>query len=422
MVKRNFHYIIILFIELFLFLSLIAFVSCFFNITLLMLFKEHLPFLYTILFIFITALIIISFTYFLMKIQNFSKQSMTNILLLNVALIISFCCVELILRKSGINATWAETSKHAYLSSYRYWESTLYHEWPSNSVINIHLPEYDLTRKTNSLGLCDTEHPVIKDSNEFRIIGIGDSFTEGSGAHTDSTWLKFLERSIKTNRPAKLRFMNAGLSGSDPFFEYVLLRDKLLKYKPNLVILAINFTDINDILVKGGMERFKPDGTLDHRRGPSWEWVYALSYTFRLIIHNVFQYNNDLMSPEVYKKEFLRSKDQLKQSLLLFDSLAKNNHFRLLIVLHPSLAEVNDKKYINLSDICNFATDNHIPCFDMLDYFLKKERITVKNSRDYYWVHDPHHNSRGYAAFARGLEWKLKQMGMIDSINCLKHE
>ena len=36
-------------------------------------------------------------------------------------------------------------------------------------------------RITNSLGLRDIEHPIAKDSNEIRVMGIGDSFTEGVG-------------------------------------------------------------------------------------------------------------------------------------------------------------------------------------------------------------------------------------------------
>lgn len=414
-IKKFRAYSIILFLEFIFYTACIVLVSHFFNKSLLKMFKVHFTFFYTSVFILITAVVLIPFVLFIMKKLKYSKQLMTNILLLNAAIFLTFFSVEFLLRISGTHLSWSEKNDNKYFTSYRHWESGWYHTGPANILIDLHLPEYHHVRKTNSLGLCDVEHPVEKSTNEFRIIGLGDSYTEGMGAQSDSTWLKFLERSINKYCTVKLRFMNAGLSGSDPFFEYALLRDKLLKFKPDLVIACFN-NEISDIIVRGGMERFKPGGKLQYREGPSWEWLYACSYTFRLIIHTIFHYNYDLMSPAVYNKEFSRSLGQLKQSLLLFNTLARENHFKLLIVLHPFPSEVNAKKFDYLSDVYQFANDNSVPCFDMLRYFIDIEHISIRNSRNYYWKYDSHHNAKGYAAFARGVEWKLKQMGIIDTL------
>lgn len=420
--KEASQYALILFIQLLFFVFILFIISYFFNSFLLMLFLKRNLFLYTLLLIFISASLIIGFAFILMKKLHFAKQKINNILLLNGTLVFILCIAEFILKTAGIHNTYTEKYSGSYQSSYKQWDNTWYKVHNFNSVNYLRVSEFTHIRKTNSLGLSDVEHPVNKDANEFRIIGLGDSFTEGDGAHTDSTWLKFLEYYIKGKSSKTFSFMNAGIIDSDPFFGYVLLRDKLIKYHPDLVILSINFSDIYDVIVRGGMERFKPDGRLKYHEGPSWEWLFASSRIFRLFIQTVFQYNTYLMSSEEYNRASLASIDRLKQSLLLFRALAGINHFKLLVTIHPSHEEVDAGKYKYLSGLFKFAVDNRIPCFDMLKYFIDKEHINQTNSGDYYWKTDPHHNARGYAAYARGVEWKLRQMGIVDSSDCLKHD
>jgi len=339
-----------------------------------------------------------------------------NMITLISSLFITVFAVETILRISGITATYPEKRSHYYSSPYLPQDRGWLHIRPANDVIRLKTPEYEFERRTNSLGLSDIEHPVAKDSNEFRIIGIGDSFTEGDGADKDSTWIKFLERSLRKQNPErKLRFMNAGVCGSDPFFEYILLRDKLLKYKPDLVILAIN-DEIIDIIVRGGMERFKADGTLMFLKAPGWEWIFSVSHIFRLIVRNALHYDHLLISPWEYSKRFETAFKQLNESMLLFKTLSEKEGFKLLVVVHPMKMEIHKKKYQYLDKTLEFAKKNGMETMDMLSYFIHQENISAENAGNYFWKYDGHHNARGYAAFARGVEWKLKQRGILNTL------
>ncbi len=70
-----------------------------------------------------------------------------------------------------------------------------FHTWPPNDEHEYHAPgEFRYTRMSNNLGLSEENIPEVKPANEFRIIGLGDSFTEGVGAPYDSTWVKQLEK------------------------------------------------------------------------------------------------------------------------------------------------------------------------------------------------------------------------------------
>lgn len=338
--------------------------------------------------------------------------------------VLYFCLmtVEIFLRLSGITTTYLERRDGFYQSPYKPQETGWYHVWSPNSKHYLETGEYRFIRQTNSLGLSDKEFETGKTPGEYRIIGLGDSFTEGDGAERDSSWMKFLERRFRQQFPDRnVTFYNAGVCGSDPFFEYVLLRDKLIRFKPDLVVAAFN-NEVPEIMVRGGMERFLPDGTCRYKKPPSWETWYAYSHIFRLIIHKLFNYDYSLMRPDVVKKEKEKAIRLFENSITLFDKLAIKNNFNLLVVIHPNKSEVNNRTFDYLGRIIKACKIQNVECLDMLDYYNNLEHIGKNCSQFYFWENDGHHNATGYAAFARGVEWKLKQMGITDTIKSKRYE
>jgi len=345
-----------------------------------------------------------------------------NLTLFFTVLYLCIIAVEIILRMSGITSTYLEKRDGFYQSPYKTQEMGWYHVWNPNSKHYLNTREYSYIRQTNSIGLSDKEFEICKPTGEYRIIGLGDSFTEGDGAERDSSWMKFLERRLKKEFPEQnFSFYNAGVCGSDPFFEYVLLRDKLIRYKPDLVIAAFN-NEVPEIIVRGGMERFLPDGTCRFRKPPSWEIWYAYSHIFRLIVHKLFNYDYSLMRPAVAKKEEEKAIRLFIDGITLFDDLAKKDSFSLLVIIHPNKSEVKNHSFDYLDRIIKACKNQNVDCLNMLDYYNNREHISKKNSQFYFWENGGHHNAKGYEAFARGVEWKLKQMGIADTIKNKKYE
>lgn len=343
---------------------------------------------------------------FNIKVDNFRL----TIVSISVCLII----VESIFILSGYNSTYLEKRYKFYYES-EYIPKNKNHLWVWDHDHDLKTNEYFYHRAINSLGLSDIEHPISKKDNEYRIIGLGDSFTEGDGTDQDSTWLKFLSHDLEKYSFKKTPvFMNAGVCGSDPFFEYMLLKEKLLKYKPDLLIVAINETDINDIIIRGGVERFLPDGTVKYNDPPWFEPIYASLHISRLIFINDTKFNDQLISCK--KVDVEKAMTKIFQCVLLFDQLSKEKHFKLLLVTHPLSKEIAVNK-LKLADVADkIKKETKIYFLDMLEYISTKEGIGQKNVSEYFWKFDGHHNSKGYAAFARGIEWKLKEMGIIDSL------
>lgn len=264
--------------------------------------------------------------------------------------------------------------------------------------------EFSFLHRYNSLGLRDEELESAKAPGVYRIVALGDSFTEGAGADQDSTWLKHLERRLNRGAGAgTVETLNAGKSGSDPWFEYVLLERKLLGFEPDLVIVAINGSDLGDVRIRGGMERYRADGTVRYRRAPWWEPLYQISHLVRLVVHSVFGYGTDLMKPEEWDSEMARALEHLIDAVGAFERLARARGFELVIVLHPLQWELESDWWSLAPLASRLQAETGLRVVDLHEYYRGPNGIPEARWRDYYWPVDWHHNARGYEIFARGV-------------------
>ncbi|MEW5945713.1 MAG: hypothetical protein AB1742_05905 [bacterium] len=105
--------------------------------------------------------------------------------------------------------------------------------------------------RTNSLRVRDDEDfPLKKPKGEFRVIALGDSWTFGEGVNIEDTYIKVIERLLKTRGDPKFvyRGINCGYaSGRGPDSAYVFLRNKGIRLEPDVVILGSFINDIFDI-------------------------------------------------------------------------------------------------------------------------------------------------------------------------------
>lgn len=353
------------------------------------------------------------------KLRGRPLKKIKEIRLLLISVVLVLCLAELVFVLTGFMSTYAEKRNVFYYNSlyetqnnYRSQNKNRYHTWSEDHTLETE--EYSYFRKTNSENLSDKEHTLMKKNNEYRIIGIGDSFTEGDGADADSTWLKFLERSLKSLPIAREpEFFNAGVCGSDICFEYVLLKDKLLKYQPDLVLLVVNASDLTDLFIRGGMERFQTDGTIRYKKPPWWEPIYAISHISRLFF-SVLGYSEIFYNDKI---GFCKNEKKiLIDTILLFEKLAQENGFKLIVILNPTAEEIQTQKMV-LKEIGEYLTKKTEPdVINLYSYYTETEKINSSNYSDFYWKYDGHHNARGYEVFAQGVEHELKKNGIIDSL------
>ena len=139
-------------------------------------------------------------------------------------------------------------SLKSQVASYRKADFQFHHSFVPNSVGRSTSKEWDVVYKINSFGLRDREYPFDRKPNTFRILALGDSFTEGHGVEIEQTFVKILERKLNKASIDGIVYevINGGIGGYSPILEYLFLSKRALGFNPDLVILFYDLNDLKD--------------------------------------------------------------------------------------------------------------------------------------------------------------------------------
>jgi hypothetical protein len=113
-------------------------------------------------------------------------------------------------------------------------------------IPGIHVICGDVKVTINSEGFRDKSYDIEKDDDTVRIIGLGDSFMFGHAVPDGKEYLTFLENRLNMEQPhMKWEAVNTAVSGYNTVMELATLKEKGLKYKPDIVILGYVANDMN---------------------------------------------------------------------------------------------------------------------------------------------------------------------------------
>jgi lysophospholipase L1-like esterase len=91
----------------------------------------------------------------------------------------------------------------------------------------------------NSDGFRDREYEISKPPGVMRILGIGDSVMFGQGVSQEKMYLTVLEKRLnQMYKSVKWEVINAGIPGYNTVMEVESLKEKGLKYGPDIVIIG----------------------------------------------------------------------------------------------------------------------------------------------------------------------------------------
>ena len=140
---------------------------------------------------------------------------------------------------------------------------------------------------SNSWGFRSPEFTVKKPSGVIRIVALGSSTTEGSGADNE-TYPYYLQRDLDRMFPGrKIEVINAGHHGQDIDDELAMLTRYVLPLHPDVVILyegAANNSSLWGLETHLGCTLGWPLGNCWLRSYPSWwRWAYLHSALFVLV-------------------------------------------------------------------------------------------------------------------------------------------
>lgn len=329
-------------------------------------------------------------------------------------LVFTLASFEVLLRLFKVNISWAEKTGHPFESYYNQRMDSWFQTWKPGSEFELNNGDFSYHYKVNSLGLREKEN-FFRDPLKTRIICLGDSYTEGIGAPYDSTYPRYMEK-LLLDSGYNCEVFNAGAAGSDPFFEYMLYRQKLAAYHPRYLLLQINQSDITDFIYRGGLERFKPDGWTVNNKGPWYLWLYIHSYVVRFFC-NTWPGHMDgdmFITNKAFKTVYApRAAEAIREVTDSVQNLARSNDCKLLVILQPIAQELTVNTPINkfregLFDTLQkqlehdgIATVNLWPPL--------KRKINTGNRNEFAWPNDLHYNSSGYRLFTVTLLEELRK-------------
>jgi len=339
----------------------------------------------------------------------------SNILLFFVMLIILLGAAEIFFRINGKYSTFNEKYGKPYHSLFESDRKNWYHIYEPHQVTSQALKEYSYSLLANNEGLLDKDFIIAKKPHAFRIMVIGDSFVQGMGAVADSSLPKQLETILRSHfgADADIEVWNCGIGNSDPFFEYRLFADRLLKYQPDYVIEVVNFTDISDVMLRGGFKRFNADSSVTYNQPPWFEPLYAKSYLVRSVVHDVFRYNWQFLRPRQEMEARKNSEKMIAGVLSDFETLCSASHIPFLVAFHPGKNETEEKADYSMQSLISYCNAAHIPNFDIRRCMISAGD-TGSKAAALYWPIDQHCNRYGYQVFAQCLSAPVAQY--LDSL------
>ena len=276
--------------------------------------------------------------------------------------------------------------------------------------------------KINKSGFRDVDFPVDKGSAQ-RIMVLGDSNTFGWGVTMEDTFPKVLERQLR-GKGLDVQVINAGVYGYNTRQEVLFLKDELLRYKPDLVIMAFhpNDTQVNGVspnhpFIKNGESHYH-----------SWLLEFLKSRINRQINKGkrdaswCTEKSGDFFPIKVRLANFCISYEQgfaddypgwirCKESLLEAQRISKAEGFAFVLALLPDFASDfadYDLAWVH-EKVRKFAEGSGINTIDLYRYFAGMDHASLQNTE----LQDTHPNSRAHAIIAASLSSELQERGLL---------
>ncbi|MCZ6594938.1 MAG: SGNH/GDSL hydrolase family protein, partial [Bacteroidetes bacterium] len=279
--------------------------------------------------------------------------------------------------------------------------------------------EYHVELSTNSYGLRDREYPLNKDSDTFRILILGDSYTFGWGVKIERIFPKLVEQdlNLEYTKP-RVGVINCGVYGYGTQHQYKFMRKYGYRLKPDLVIIAMDFLhDIRknnadyyyfdaDKIVRGSTSCFAQRSRAITQYIPFSSFLRGHSHLFRYVGENIqklYNHANSHKKPNA-NKEIDKKKYDLDNTINLFrrlhNELAQKG-IEFAIVILPEFntlikVEPFDKKL--LFSFEEFLSNEPIPYLSMQEIFERRS-----NRAELTFEYSHHFNSSGHRFIAQQI-------------------
>ena len=229
------------------------------------------------------------------------NNNLINFLLILISILIAVLFFEIFLRFAKIE--YPVFQKHDYIVGF---------SLRPNASGNWY-KEGDGFVKINSDGLRDIEHSIKKNQNTLRIALLGDSSAEARSVDLEETFWHLMQKKLKNCESINknVEVINFGVTEYGTGQQFLILKNKVWKYDPDLVLLTFySGNDIHDNSKKFSRKKYRPFFSLVDNE---------------LVIDNSFRASKPyLMLSSFYGKFFLKLSDYSRMAQLFREIYVKN--------------------------------------------------------------------------------------------------
>lgn len=324
------------------------------------------------------------------------KDILKNIALLCATIIILLVFVEIIARLTYPLYANYNTEMWRYAKDLK---------MPSSNplVSHVHRPNteadlYGAHVRINSEGWRDYEYDTKKGEDTYRILVLGDSITFGWGVELNNTFSKIVEKRFNQEQPSddyrSYEVINTGVGNYNTVMELQSLKEKGMKYDPDLIILGYYINDAEMTHQASSLQFLKRSYFY------AFIWDKYQNMKTRYIEGTDYQtfYSN------LYQEGF-EGKIQAENSLRELIAITKENNITLLIIIFPEFHNFVDYEFNKTTQfVTDIGEEYDVQVLDLLPYYKDHAPESI-------WVsyEDAHPNALGNYIAADAIYTTLTQ-------------
>jgi len=251
------------------------------------------------------------------------------------------------------------------------WESQINYLDPETKIASLEPNQHTLTMNINSHGFRGEEISKEKLDDVYRIFMVGGSTTFALRSISDQTTIPgYLQENFdQLNLEKNIQVVNAGIPGITSTDEVQLIKTKILKFEPDLIII---YDGINDIRLPPGNTKYKiqENKTLE-RIFDDISRKYFSFYKTPKVMNMLFSVEKNSFNPKLTGNGDGTKATIWKDNMYKICELGKQEGFQTMIVLQPFLGTGNKV----LTDFEKKRLENLMTPDVFIEYQLFEEKM-----------------------------------------------
>jgi hypothetical protein len=287
--------------------------------------------------------------------------------------------------------------------------------------------EFKVPVRINNAGFFDDDFVPGRRPGVRRIAILGDSFTAGFHVGRGENFPDRLESRLRAGRPAlRCEVMNFGMAGLGTTQQATLLERDVVRYRPDLVVLAFYENDVEDVqhgivfnenyrgyklIYSDPSQRERVAAQVDaflDKVSPIGRWAVEHSYLVRSFYNSWNESNGDASrlsltdnrarAADLFPRPLSREEavSRIVEAISGMEEACRGIGAEFLFVVIPSKEEARGEKGLAADGIVEELERRETRTLSLLEAFRAREG----RGDDLFWKRDGHCNAAGHALVA----------------------